>query len=232
VNFFDYIRDWFIWATQVLVVAAINAYSWPLVGSWFGDTFNNLSTFTARVGGYLWDASNWYNDVSAKISNSLSWATIWSYILSYFPRLLELRDWFDWWVKYVEDLIWFWWRYVQEDVKGWISAALQPFNAVVSAWNSFWGSLWPQLVSSFNSLKSSWDNFWTVTLPSLVSLSWLATWWDSKLLDVQALIDSSVKEWFPFYDDLVNLWGGIAEFFTNPVEYIWKRFTNWFFGVR
>jgi hypothetical protein len=232
VNFFDYIRDWFLWATQALIIAALEAYSWPLVGNWLGDTFNNLSTFTSHVAGELWDASNWYEEISGKVSDYLSWDTIWSYILSYVPNLTQLRDWFYSWWSNVSSVIASWWTATMVEVRGWIAIAVQPFNSMLAAWANFWNSLWPQLVGGFNSLKSAWDNFWLVTFPNLVNFTWLTTWWNSKLLDVQALIDSTIKAWFPFYDDLVRLWNDIAEFFTNPLGYLWERFTDWFFGAK
>jgi hypothetical protein len=232
VNFFDYIREWFIWATSVFVLAAMEAYSWPLVGNWLGDTFNNLSTFTSRVAGELWDASNWYEEISGKVGDYLSWDTIWSYILSYVPNLEALSGWFYSWWGNVSAVIANWWASMQTAVQGWISAAVQPFNSMLTAWSNFWNSLWPQLLSSFYSLQSSWNNFWLVTFPNLVNFSWLTTWWNSKLLEVNSLIDSTIKSHFPFYDDLIKLWGSIVEFFTSPLQYLWERFTDWFFGVK
>lgn len=229
-NFVSSIREWFLWATQMLVNAALAAYSWPLVGDWLGDALRDLGTFTSRVAGYLFDAATWVNDIQSKISNSFSWDTIWSYILSYVPNLPSLNAWFYSWWDNVTSVIASWWAATSVTVQGWISTATQYLNGVATAWDNFWTNLWPQMMASFNALKLEWDNFRLVIIPQLLSFSWLTTWWESKLLDVQGLIDSAIKTYFPFYDDLANLWADIAEFFTNPLEYLWKRFTDWFLG--
>ncbi len=229
-NFVSLIRDWFLWATQQLVNAALWAYGVPLLGSGLGDILNNLSTFTSRVGGYLCDAAIWVNDIQTKIGNFLSWDIIWSYILSYVPNITSLNSWFSSWWSNVTSVIASWWSATSATVQGWIAIAVSPFNSMLTAWSNFWSSLWPQLTSAFNSLQSAWSNFWLVTFPNLVNFSWLTTWWNSQLLGINALIESRLKEWFPFYDDLARLWGDIAEFVSNPVEYIWHRFTDWFFG--
>ena len=187
------------------------------------EAFWGLLTPIAQFG-------DWVNDTSSKVANILSWATIWSYILSYVPNLLAIRDWFsDRW-NWFQQNVSTWWETKKTDVQGWISTAVQPFNSMLTAWTGFWGSTWPAWVTSFNSLKSAWDNFWSYTFPNLVSFTWLTTWWAARLLDVQGLIDSALKTWFPFYDDLVKLWGDIALFFTDPLEYLWERFSYWFFG--
>ncbi len=229
-NFFDYIRDWFIWATQVLVAAALSAYDWPLVGSWLGNTFNNLSTFTAKVGGYLFDASNWYRDVSIKIGNYLSWDTIWSYIVSYIPNLEDIRDWFYGVTDNILSIVSDWWLATQVTVQGWIDTAVGELQGIAGDWTSFWNNLWPALTDSFNSLKSGWSTFLGVTLPNLVNFSWLETWWNSRLQDVRGLIDSaflSRDSWWAGWQDMR---AQVVEFFSNPIEYIWSRFIDWFLG--
>ena len=68
-------------------------------------------------------------------------------------------------------------------------------------------------------LRSLWDNFVTTTLPGL------ATW-----AGVGSLVESTLKEWLPFYDDLRRLWTSIAEFIVDPWGYLTDRFVDWFLG--
>ncbi|MBA7559945.1 hypothetical protein ES708_01563 [subsurface metagenome] len=58
----------------------------------------------------------------------------------------------------------------------------------------------------------------------------LDDWWADRLLDLQGLIDSDLKTWFPFYDDLVSLWNDIVDFFTNPLDWLKDRIEVWFWG--
>ena len=170
------------------------------------------------------------NNLISRVAEILSWNMIWELIQSYVPNLTQIRDWFYSWWYYVSSVVISWWEATGVTVQGWINIAVQPFNTLLTAWNNFWNSLWPQLVGSFYSLRSAWENFWLVTLPTLVSYTWLGTWWVSRLLDVMGLIDSSLRSYFPNYDELVRLWGSIAEFAANPLEYLWQRFADWFLG--
>ena len=166
--------------------------------------------------------NNWLVWAAGEISDILSWASIKSLIRSWLPRLEDTVSWFlDWWNK-VQSVVTSWWSATQTTVKGWISTAVQPFNAMLTAWTSFWNSTWPGWVTSFNSLKSSWDNFWAVTFPTMVSFTWLATWWNSRLLDIQGLIDSA-------FTVRTSLWAGwqdwrdrVAAFFTDPEDWLYK----------
>lgn len=174
--------------------------------------------------------NNWLVWAQGELGKVLNWDTIWSYLLNYVPNLIQLRDWFYNWVTYVTNTITSWWSATFVTVKGWISTAVQPFKAMLTAWNNFWQTTWPQWTSSFNSLKSAWDNFWSYTFPTLVSFSWLETWWNSRLQDIQGLINSA-------FTARASLWAGwqemradVAGFFSDPVEFIWERFTGWFLG--
>ncbi len=58
----------------------------------------------------------------------------------------------------------------------------------------------------------------------------LDDWWNNITLDLEDLIDSTLKLWFPFYDDLVELWNSIAEFFCDPLDWLKDRIEVWFWG--
>jgi hypothetical protein len=208
----------------------LDVYSWVWPFSLTANLFLYLCYLFNNLAWYFNAFSSWVSDVQGKIGNFLSWSTIWSYILSYVPNLTQIRDWFySWWTN-VQSVVASWWSATSVTVQGWINTALQYVNSVATAWNNFWNNLWPQLTISFNSLKSAWDNFWTVTFPTLVSFSWLTTWWSSRLQDVQGLIGSA-------FTARASLWAGwqemrdnVVNFFTDPVEFIWERFTDWFLG--
>ncbi len=223
VNALNSVSSWFYQIYQ-------EVYGWVYPFWLAAGLFYQLSNVFSTLAWRFYDFSDWVSDVQSKIGNYLSWGTIWSYILSYVPNLTQLRDWFYTWATNVMGIITGWWSATSVTVHGWITAATQSFNSMLTAWLNFWNNLWPQLTASFNSLKASWDNFWAVTFPTLVNFSWLTTWWNSRQLDDQGLLNSTLKTWFPFYDDLVRLWGDIALFFTNPLQYLWERFTDWFFG--
>jgi len=204
----------------------VNGWVWPFYVTapffyWLSETFADLSWA-------FYDFGNWIDYVASQVTQILSWSTIWSYILSYVPNLTQLRDWFyNWWTN-VTSVVTSWWSSMQWTVQGWISTAVQPFNAMLTAWNNFWNNTWPSWVTNFNSLQVAWNNFWTVTFPTLVNFTWLTTWWDSRLLDVQVLIGSA----FTLREGLWAGWqdwkGSVAEFFTDPEQWVYDRLDSFF----
>ena len=206
------------------------AASWIWPFSAVAPLFYYLSSLFATLAGLFGTFIELVNNLISRAAQILNWNMIWELIQSYVPNITQIRDWFYFWWSYVSSVITSWWSATMVDVQGWISAATQPFSSMLAAWSSFWNSLWPQLVGGFNGLQSAWSNFWSYTLPNLVSYTWLGTWWISRLLDVKGLIDSSLKSYFPNYDELMQLWNSIAEFAVNPLGYLWQRFTDWFLG--
>ena len=89
---------------------------------------------------------------------------------------------------------------------------------------------WPEFTANFTNLKAAWDTFWTVTFPTLVSWAWLTTWWNSRLEDIQGLINSA----FTIREGLWTGWQDwrdkVVEFFTDPLEWLLAKFTDWFLG--
>jgi hypothetical protein len=217
------VSDWFY-----EIYLDVLGWVWPF---WLtASLFYQLSDLFSTLAWRFYDFSGWVSDVQSKIGNVLSWDTIWSYIMSYVPNLVTIRDWFYSWWGNVTSVITSWWSAQSVTVRGWIDAATQPFNNVAAAWSNFWNNLWPQLQSSFRSLQSSWNTFWGVTLPTLVSFTWLETWYASRLKDLQGLIDGAFTVRAGLWDGWQEVRGNVVEFFTNPVGYIWERFIDWFLG--
>lgn len=227
-NFFDYIRDWFIYATQVFVDLALESYSSWYIPDVMGDLFNYLSDFTSEVAGYLYDASDWYDEVVDKLSDILSWSTIWDYILDYVPNLIEIRDWFYDKANHILDLIDAWWGTVTSTVQDWIDVAVEAFQSQLDDLNS-WVTTIQEFIDEIEldfpdvSAILSWFSNWWENI-----LSELELWWNDKLLDIQDLIDSA----FIARDDLWSGWqdwkAQVAEFFIDPWEWLYNRFDDFF----
>lgn len=193
---------------------------WPLdvVGYWcyyLADAFSDLA----------WDFSDfgtWVNDVAAKVADMLSWTTVWSNIVSIIPNLETIRDWFySWWLN-VYGVVTDWWAATSWTVQAWIDQAGENIMLLVNqveaslvdlraSWDDFWTITWPAMLLDLGSLRSAWENFLASTLPDL------ATW-----SGVGDLVESTLRSWFPFYDDLIALWGDIKAFFTDPEDWLYK----------
>lgn len=234
-NFFSYIRSWFQWATQVFVDAALGCYglSWPLetFGNFLGDVFNSLSDFTAQVAGYLWEASNWLEDTVDLLREILNWDAIKSYIRSWLYGIESAIAWFfDWWYQ-VGQRIETWWSGVQTLVQDWISVATQGFDELKAAWGNFWNETLPDIFSQFEILRANWSQFWSITFPTLVSFTWLTTWWNSRVQDVQDLIESAFtlreslwEGWQELKDQVIELFADPEEWLLDKIEQMLARF--------
>lgn len=206
----------------------VNGWVWPFwQAAGFFYQISLLFNTLAWQFYYFW---GWVDDVATKVAGILSWSTIWSYILSYVPNLTQIRDWFYGWSSNITSVITIWWYATQTTVTEGITAAVQPFNAMLTAWNNFWNSTWPQLTSSFNGLKAAWDNFWRYTLPNIVSFDALEDWWNGRIGALQGLINSAFTTRASLWEGWQEVRTSVLTFFSDPVEYIWDRFTGWFLG--
>ena len=206
----------------------VKGWMWPL---------NQLAPRLLAIGDAFWDlltpiaqVSDWAYDVQQKVADILSFDNIWSYFHDWFVAAANAWDWVldAWWIvtNWIDD----WWSGASLTVQGWIAIATQGFNDMVVAWGNFWNVTWPQWTGKLDILRGEWDNFWTVTYPNLVSFEWLTTWWNERLPEVNTLINSAILIWFPFYDSLAELWGSVAEFITNPFDWLENRLADWFLG--
>jgi hypothetical protein len=175
--------------------------------------------------------SYWLDEVADRVSSAISWDSIVSALKGWLPWLVNLGDWFQNWWSNVTSAITSWWGPIWTNVQMWISTALQWLNSAAATFLTFWNNLWPYFQTVFNKVKAEWDNFWKVTVPNLVDNFSLETWWEGRLKDVNKLINDKVKDWFPFYDDLMKLWKDIALFFTSPLTWLIKKLEDWFWDT-
>jgi len=150
----------------------------------------------------FYDFSIWVREISNKITQYLSWSTIWSYITSRIPNLEDIRDWFYNWRDHVWGEIKDFWSDAQTTVKGWIDIASQDLKWLTG-----------QISSSLDSLRSEWNNFIKVTLPNL------ADW-----TGVNSLISSGLTELTPMIEGWQDFRDRVAEFFSDPEEWLYRAF--------
>lgn len=208
-----------------LYVEAYNSIYIPLA---FANILYSLSSLMSSIAWAFYDGYIWASDVWDRIQDILTWDSIYSLILSYFPNLNNVLSWFSNWINYVWGQIDSWWQSTKETVEVWID------NAVDLAF-----AAWDWLVDGFNTLQTAWDNFKT-KIPTIDEiLAWFGDWWATILsrlrdwgllsgLEISDLIDSVIRTWFPFYDTLFELWNDIRDFFTDPEAWIYEKLDNFF----
>lgn len=219
----DSVSDWFY-------KLYLEVYGWVYPFWLTADFFYQLSVLFNTLAWRFYDFSLWVSEVQGKVSLVLSWSTIWSSVLGMVPNLLQLRDWFYNWVTFVTNTVNTWWGATSLTVQAWVQSAKdmatslfnQLNNALASlqsAWDSFKGK-----VPTIDAVISWWGNWWGNVLPQL------GTWWNSRLLEVQGLIDSAFLTRQSLWSGWQEMRENVVEFFADPVELIWNRFTNWFLG--
>jgi len=227
-NPFNYIRSWFVWATNQLIYLALDCYGSALLPNFLGDAFNALSDWTAAIATYSLDLANWYNTVTAKITQILPWATIQSYITNWLRYISDLSTIFYYFWSNVTSVITSWWSSTQYTVQGWISTAqsyLQGqitnlstyFYYLQSAWDAFKGK-----IPSIDAIISWWSNWWGNTMANLDS------WWDDRLLDISALIDSAFLSREPFWAGWLDWKDAVIEFVQDPWQWLYDRVEDLF----
>lgn len=217
------------------------------VKSWFYEAYQEVKGWIypfyllkyplyGLYGAFLWlvewfgDFNEWLDWAADRLEEIFSWENIRSLIRSWLPDLEDALDWWDRWWVWVGQEIADWWSEILPYVLTYVDNAVEGFSDLVAAWDTFWTVTWPGLLDELAGLKGEWDNFWVNIFPDLVSFTWLTTWWADRVNDVQDLIDSA----FTLRD---SLWAGwqdmredVLEFFADPLEWLWARFTDWFLG--
>lgn len=183
-----------------------------------------------RLAIYFSYFNDWVSDAAAKLRTILSYSNIASYFKTIFDAATNAWSWvINAWGN-VTDIINSWWSSTQQAVLAWLNDTV-----------TFLLSLIGNLQTWLGTLQAAWDSFKGM-IPSISEiLSWFSNWWAlilEKILAwgglpaifVQDLIDSTLRAWFPFYNTLAEIWGTIVEFFTDPLEFLLSRFTDWFLG--
>jgi len=228
--FIDQTTRWFNNASDYLYSAYVTVSGWIWPFSLLSSPLYYLHDASGHLAYYSSQLSAWADAAAKQLLSTLNWDTIRSYILSWLPGIETVASWFSIRWQWLLQGINTWWLSITPTIQAWIGIATQGIDALKVAWDNFWRIVLPALQVELNLLRTAWSNFWTETLPDLVSFQWLRDWWHGTLKDVQELIFSQFKEWFPFYDDFVALWGDIKLFFVDPFEWLLSNFADWFLG--
>jgi len=197
---------------------------------WLGDMFLEIYDHLTDIYYALYQFARDYEDLWEWVTEVLTESDIFRLLQKWLNYAEDAWAWVLNSVQYVGSIVDDWWLATKITVQSWIETATQGFNELKVAWDEFWEITFPNWTTELLRIGSELSDFFTITLPNLVNFDWLGTWWNDRLLDIQSLIDSTVQAWFPFYNDLVELWNGIVEFFTDPLTWLEQKFTDWFLG--
>ncbi|MDD4986416.1 MAG: hypothetical protein PHQ43_11655 [Dehalococcoidales bacterium] len=207
-SWLDTLVSWFAIFSNTAATWEYNAstWSWPLSALY--GFFVALSNVADGMFAGMLDFRTWLYQLANSLSEVYGWQNVINWLKAQIDSLAGVITWVANWSSNVANLVSTWWTSMSDTVKSWISTAIQGLPDMLTAWS----------------------NFITETLPTLFDLQYAESWWKSKLVDLGELISSAFVE----REDLWNGWTDfrqrVSDFFSDPLEWIWSRFTDWFLG--
>jgi len=217
------IADWFYDAYQT---ASDWGWPWSLISAVFFhlyDSFRDMAISFAYFG-------FWILDVSDKILAMLTFDNVYYYLKSYLDAAMDAWAWVESSWLNVWDIVDVWWTVTGAEVLDQLG--------VIQDWTAQQLSY---LETAILELQAAIDNL-DLELPDVtVILDWFANWWSNilehlntwwlgRLLDIQALIDSAFILRETYWQGWQDLRDTVFEFFSDPLVWLWTRFTDWFLG--
>jgi len=229
-NPFNAIRSWVLTGVQWLTEAATLCYRHETLFGWLGDLFVGMQNVAVGVQAGLWDAANWWDDAAARVLKILDWSTIWEYIKAYLPNWNKIGQFFLEWVDIVWGIISDWFEPAWSMIQDLIDNARQLPMLLIDSLRDRVTGLAGDVQEFFSRLPGIDEviSWWSGRLSWVLGA--IDDWWDDKVADVQGLIDSGFLARDSLWAGWQDLRNQVAEFFDDPVEYIWDRFTDWFLG--
>lgn len=186
------------------------------------DFFYELSWLFWRLAQDFYDFNELLDSWAIKIGQILSYANIWSYFEWWFDR----AEWAWSWVADAFSNVWdiadSWWSSTQDTVLAWIEEVKSYAESLVDEVNAWLAYLDSWVVEFRNRLPrideiDSWWRNWTGEVLSVVD-----TWWTSTMGEVQGLIDSAFIVREPFWAGWQDFRDQVAEFFSDPEDWLYK----------
>lgn len=222
------IASWFSSAANTLYNVHLQCYASFYIPNVIGDLFYTTSGLMSNIASGLYTFYSWTVDVATRLINIITESDIYNYIISFFPSLDDIINWFGNWTSYVWGQITSWWQSVIPTVQQWIEEAINSAGGLIG-----------QLQTWLTNLQQAWDNFIT-RLPTIDEvLAWfgdwfgqvrtnIIAWWNETVPSLNDWINSTLQEWFPFYDELVSLWADIRLFFVDPLAWVYEKLDEFF----
>lgn len=228
--FMDWIVTKLYEAAQFFNDLWYECYSAFYVPDIIGDLFFELYLIFNRLARQFSDFSDWVDDIAYKITTFFSELDLEAWFQQWETRILDSWDWVTSAWDNVTNIIEEWWLYIAPTVRGWIDSAVAGFGSLIDQVSAEVTELWETVESFIGRLPSidemwGWfTNWWANILTPLTS------WWNEQLKQLDRLINDTIAVWFPWYENLVEIKDKLFEFFTDPLEWLLDKFTDWFLG--
>jgi len=223
VNWLSRVSDYLYDAYQ-----EVRGWVWPFY--YLANPLYYLSRAFSYITEYFGEFNEWAGNVADWLAGVLDLSQITAYFRTWIDAAIDAWDWVSRAFSNVWNIVDDWWSSTQFTVRAWIAEA-----------KSYADSLLGEVNRMIANLQAAWDSLrgWIPTLEE-ISLWWgnwtgnvltaINTWWNSTLLEVRALIDSAFLEresWWAGWEEMRDR---VATFFSDPLEFLWDRFADWFLG--
>ena len=148
----------------------------------------------------------WLDWAADQIDEILSWTNVRSLIRSWLDGIEAALSWFLSWTTWVGQYITDWWSGILPYILTYIDNA----------------------VEGLEDFAATWSNFWTNIFPTLVSFNWLDTWWQSRLLEIDALVGSWLASFQPFWEGWQEIREEVNNFFADPLQWAYDKLDEFF----
>lgn len=180
--------------------------SWITPFNWLDEPFYWLWRIFDGLAQSFINFKAWVIATSERLKDIRSWEDIKALILSIFPWLKGILNWFEDKLPWVTTIITNWWWAIKPTIT-------TPLNL---------------LTGNFDSLKADWLRWLMVVSPTLATVTMLTEQGRTFLVENAALVDSEFKIRIPFLSALSELWDDISKFFISPFSFLFSKFEGWF----
>jgi len=163
-------------------------------------------------GVFLWLVEGFYEFyqwllwAADRIDEIFSWSSIQSMIRSWLSGIETALVWFGNWSTYVGQYIADWWSGILPYILTYIDNAVEGLGDFAATWNNFWNNIFP----------------------TLVTFSWLDTWWQSRLQEIDTLIGSWLASFQPFWEGWQEIREQVQSFFADPLQWAYDKLDEFF----
>ncbi len=228
--FLDKIIEWLGSARDWLYQGGVEVAGWVWPFNLLYSPLYYVYVAFAWITYYFGQFNEWLFWAAGRIDAILSTVDITGFFLTWINYAIDAWNWVTNAFWNVWNIVESWWSSAKYVVLSWIDEAKLWFQALlneVNAWLARLQSNWDSIVSkipTWDEVVAWWGNWRGNVLAAITG------WWVGALLDVVGLIASAFTEresWWAGWEDFRDK---VAEFFTDPLEFIWSLFVDWFLG--
>lgn len=218
INVTNIIDSWWYYAQQTVLALINEVYTW---------TTSQINATKTTILAVISNLETW---TTAEFNTVRNWVlTLIADIETITPDLLDSVKAFllsiisnlETWTITEFNVVRDWVLVLLSDIETWTLTQVSTLKSSVLSWFT---DLKMWTITEINNIQ----DMLSAILPWNEILALIISWGAIPAAAIQDLIDSTLQSWFPFYNDLVELWDSIVGFFTDPWQFLYDRLEELF----